>query len=347
MKKQSAKDRSTKPSASGPTDQSMSAKDALELGCALVESLNLSEGNDTLGKWMAHHLAELIAKAERLPGGKPKSEVQKQVVDLIIKLWTHRGEFHNRINPLNALAPIMRVIQTLTADNYSWIPRHLSGEATGLYHVFRRLMIAAICSQAKTDPAPAASQAKKTTKFQSSEEKAIVAGLGIWSDALSPKPAPRVRIVFADDESERVEGDKNKSIEQITQDCIAEVRVALDKFEQELARRAEREAPKPTLKRKQNLKRTMLLNRDRANGALAKSFSSFRPDLSYASISVPIEIRRSDRRLSLASGVGFDASSFPTSAISLKPCFWLSARFASSAVPAQRRSLLSTADSAR
>jgi hypothetical protein len=198
---------------------------------------------------MAHHLAELIAKAERLPSGKPKNEVQKQVVDLIIRLWTHRGEFHNRINPLNDLAPILQVIQTLTADNYSWIPRHLSGEATGLYHVFRRLMIAAICRQAKTDPAPAASQAKKTTKFQASEEKAIVAGLGIWSDALSPKPVPRVRIVFADDDSEKIEDDKNKSIEQITRDCIADARLALDKFEQELDQRAERKAPKPALKK--------------------------------------------------------------------------------------------------
>jgi hypothetical protein len=48
--------------------------------------------------------------------------------------------------------------------------------------------------------------------------------------------------------------------------------------------------------------------------------------------SVPIEISRSDHRLSLlASGVGFDASSFTTSAMSLKPCFWLSCRLANSA----------------
>jgi hypothetical protein len=76
-----------------------------------------------------------------------------------------------------------------------------------------------------------------------------VAGLSIWSDALSPKPAPRVRIVFADDETERVEDDKNKSIEEITRDCIAEARLALNKFEQDLDQRAERRALKPALKK--------------------------------------------------------------------------------------------------
>jgi hypothetical protein len=185
---------------------------------------------------MAHHLAELMAKAKSMPIGKSKSAIEAEAVDLIIKLWTHRGEFHNRINPLYALAPIMQVIQTLDADNYSWIPRHLSGEASSLYHVFRRLMIVAICNQAQTDPARGVSQAKKTTKSQSSEEKAIVAGLGIWSEALSPKPKPRVRIVFANESSEEAD-DSEKSLDQITREHIAEARMALDKFEQQLAQR--------------------------------------------------------------------------------------------------------------
>lgn len=180
-----------------------------------------------------------MAKAKEPPSGKAKSAVESQVVNLVIKLWTHRGEFHNRINPLYALAPILQVIQTLDADNYSWIPRHLSGEARSLYHVFRRLMIAAICDQAKTDGASGVSQAKKTTKFQSSEEKDIIAGLGIWSEALSPKPTPRVRIVYADEDFEESD-DAKKSIEQIIRERVAEARVALDKFEQELAQRAER-----------------------------------------------------------------------------------------------------------
>jgi hypothetical protein len=81
-------------------------------------------------------------------------------------------------------------------------------------------------------------QAKKTTKFQSNDEKAIIAGLGIWSDAFSPKPKMRVKVVYGDEEPDENQGEK--SIEQVTQDVIAEARLALDKFENELS------APKPT-----------------------------------------------------------------------------------------------------
>jgi hypothetical protein len=219
-------------------EPSPSVKETLELGQALVERLNLSEGNDTLGKWMAHHLAELMVQAKRTKDAASRKSMEAEICGLVLKLWIHRGEFQNHINPLAPLTPILKVIQTLDADNHSWIPRGLSGEASGLYNVFRRLMIAAIFSKAKSNGADGVAQAKKTTKFQSNDEKAIIAGLGIWSDAFSPKPKMRVKVVYGDEEPDENQGEK--SIEQVTQDVIAEARLALDKFENELS------APKPT-----------------------------------------------------------------------------------------------------
>lgn len=222
----------------------MSAKDALALGQLLVENLNLSDSNDTLGKWMAHHLAQLMQDAKKAPKGKSKSALEAQAAELIVKLWMHRAEFQNRINPLDALAPVIRVIQSLDDNNPSWIPRHLSGEASSLYHVFRRLMIAAICSRAETDAAEGLVQAKKTAKFQSADERAIVEGLGIWSEVLSPKRGPRIKIVYGDDAPPKIDQGK-KSIEDMAREIIAEARLVLDKFELELTERAQRKASKP------------------------------------------------------------------------------------------------------
>jgi hypothetical protein len=108
-------------------------------------------------------------------------------------------------------------------------------------------MIAAICNQAETDGAVGLAQAK-TTKFQSTEEGAVVAGLGIWSEALSPKRTPRIKIVYGDETTTKVDQGK-KSIEQMTRELIAEARVALDKFEQELTQRAERKTSKPVARK--------------------------------------------------------------------------------------------------
>lgn len=41
------------------------SSDVLELGKLLVKALDLDETVDTLGRWMAHHIAELMQAAEQ------------------------------------------------------------------------------------------------------------------------------------------------------------------------------------------------------------------------------------------------------------------------------------------
>jgi hypothetical protein len=191
---------------------------------------------------MAHHLAELMVSAKNTNNVASRRAIEAEVCGLIAKLWSHRGEFKNHINPFTPLAPVLTVIQTLDADNRSWIPRDLPGEASSLYDVFRRLMIAAILNEAGTSGAEGVAQAKKTAKFQSADEKKIIEGLGIWSEALSPEPKVRVKIVYGDEPAKADEGEK--SIDQITKEIIAEARLALDRYEAELAR------PKPVSARR-------------------------------------------------------------------------------------------------
>jgi len=45
-------------------EQSEIQKELITLGKRLVKQLGLTHSNDTLARWMAHYIAELIYKAE-------------------------------------------------------------------------------------------------------------------------------------------------------------------------------------------------------------------------------------------------------------------------------------------
>jgi len=84
----------------------------LELGQALVEELGLDPGVDTLGRWMAHHIAELItsvetAKDEDRPAG------QAECADAILALWERRHQLPNGKRPFEDLESILRALESL------------------------------------------------------------------------------------------------------------------------------------------------------------------------------------------------------------------------------------------
>jgi hypothetical protein len=57
------------------------------LGRLIVEQLGIGETTDTLSRWMAHRLAELITIAESDP------DARSQATDLILRLWEHRARW--------------------------------------------------------------------------------------------------------------------------------------------------------------------------------------------------------------------------------------------------------------
>jgi hypothetical protein len=67
--------------------------DVVRLGQTIVAELGLEQSNDTLGRWMAHRLAELINRAESAKIESEKEAVRKSVSDLIIALWDHRASW--------------------------------------------------------------------------------------------------------------------------------------------------------------------------------------------------------------------------------------------------------------
>ncbi|WP_407070387.1 AVAST type 3 anti-phage proein Avs3b [Mycoplana dimorpha] len=84
----------------------------------MVEAMNVDGSADTLGRWMAHYVAELIDEAERATGSE-KAAAQDRCFTAILELWSHRAEFPRGMRPHQELEPILRVLESLdTAAEY-------------------------------------------------------------------------------------------------------------------------------------------------------------------------------------------------------------------------------------
>lgn len=101
----------------------------IKLGKKLVDELNLSDGVDTLGKWMAHYIAELIEKAE-VSTGEVKERYEKECFESIIKLWNHIEKVPNINVPLARFSNILEVYDKITTkDKFRYFPNKYEDES--------------------------------------------------------------------------------------------------------------------------------------------------------------------------------------------------------------------------
>lgn len=62
----------------------------IALGQRILEELKLDREMDTLGRWLAHHLAEQMQRAVAAPEGAGGEPDRRECVDLILRLWERR-----------------------------------------------------------------------------------------------------------------------------------------------------------------------------------------------------------------------------------------------------------------
>ena len=84
----------------------------LELGKRIVNELGMDDSVDTLGRWMAHHIAELIQAAESAEVEDRPGRLA-QCTDGILALWKHRSHLPNGKRPLEDFEPILRALESL------------------------------------------------------------------------------------------------------------------------------------------------------------------------------------------------------------------------------------------
>lgn len=89
----------------------------LELGQHLVRELNLDDSFDTLGRWMAHYIAELISAAEKATSKKDRLAAQKRAMEAILRIWEHRESLPGYAYPLARYDEILSVLDHLRPDN--------------------------------------------------------------------------------------------------------------------------------------------------------------------------------------------------------------------------------------
>lgn len=100
------------------TEQSEHSKAIIALGKKIVAELDLDNSVDTLGRWMAHHIAELIHNVENSTEANNLAQ-QTLLREAVLSLWAHRFELPRSIRPLGNLEKVLRVIETLDPESNS------------------------------------------------------------------------------------------------------------------------------------------------------------------------------------------------------------------------------------
>lgn len=84
----------------------------MRLGKKLVAELGLEPGVDTLSKWMAHYVAELIHKAETATKGE-REQRKRECASVIMSLWAHRSSMTDGRRPFESFEPVFRTLKSL------------------------------------------------------------------------------------------------------------------------------------------------------------------------------------------------------------------------------------------
>lgn len=92
----------------------------LVLGHHLATELGFSDNCDTLGKWMSHHLAEMMDRVEREKNAEKKEKYQQQTVELILKIWNRRSSLNGHAYPLGMFKEIIDALSILSPEANVW-----------------------------------------------------------------------------------------------------------------------------------------------------------------------------------------------------------------------------------
>ena len=165
-----------------------------------MRELGFEDGVDTLGRWMAHHLAELIDKAENGATGAERLRARKSATETILKIWEHRASLPGNAYPLAPYQELLKVLDRLRPNDnpfrYFGPPAETKREqlAADLFDGLSRLIIALLLMKLS----PGEESAKVDTaaiEALSETEQRVLMALQQWSDLFAPasKSSERTR----------------------------------------------------------------------------------------------------------------------------------------------------------
>ena len=116
-----------------------SPKDVLALGQVMVRQLELKDRGTVLERWLAHHLAEVIAEADRAVGPAKRAS-EAQAVELVLKLWVHRRALPEPVDPLGGYRKAVEVLDRLVPEANPWAYRRRPETYDALLHEMFELL---------------------------------------------------------------------------------------------------------------------------------------------------------------------------------------------------------------
>jgi hypothetical protein len=167
-------------------------KDVLALGEHLVRELGFKDGVDTLGRWMSHHLAELIDKAKNGKTAAKRTEAGRQATETILQIWEHRRSLPGRSYPLAPLNEVLTVLHRLRPEaNPFGIYRQYGDTKTDhcaaiLFDGLMRLVIVLLLMRIPGDEYSNNTSNSATEALSDEEQQVLRAILG-WYEFFTPK----------------------------------------------------------------------------------------------------------------------------------------------------------------
>ncbi len=184
-------------------DQSKLPNEILALGDRLVHELGLSNSVDTAGRWMAHHLADLMIQA-RDPDASNHERARDEAAGLILKLWSRREVLPGNAYPLKELGKALSVLRLLEFESspfsrsaQSQFDRLIAEAFDGL----RKIIAHGILLTYVNPIEPVGDEV--TSPFLTEEERRVVGALNDWTAHFSNARRSHVpRIIFSDGSAE-------------------------------------------------------------------------------------------------------------------------------------------------
>jgi len=155
----------------------------LELGRYLVQELRIEARGDTLGHWMAHHLAHIIDAAENERTTIPKAQARKEAIEIILKIWAHRSQLPGNANPLAPYNEILNVLSSMRPNANVWAVHRLGRKQkliSELHRILPRLIMGLLTLQLLEKTRNKKGRSKVATKRLSAEEKSLLKEFDGW-----------------------------------------------------------------------------------------------------------------------------------------------------------------------
>ena len=194
-------------------------KDVLELGTHLSRELGI-DVHDTLGRWLSHHIAELITRAESAATVEEKARAEAAAIEAILKIWSHRLVLPGSANPFGKYKRALETLQFVKPEGTHWNFPSLSPKGPLIASVSQRiprLVRGVLALELPLDAEEAVESEKAITEFLDEDERSLLTQF-------------RVRIVLAGEDIEtepktplEVRADLQRHLEELISETVTDL----------------------------------------------------------------------------------------------------------------------------